>query len=191
MSLNITPEDETSAGAYGTDPVKLEQLMRARKEQESIPLALLGGAVAAFVAALIWGTITYATGYQIGFMAIGVGFLVGYAVNYLGKGMSQTFNIIGAAFALLGCVLGNLFAAMISAALVEGIPVLGIIVALAADPKIIVEILVATFSPMDLLFYGIAIYEGYKLSAQGLTDEELESIQRTPPPVAASEPAQT
>jgi hypothetical protein len=189
MSLNLTSQDETESG-YGTDPAKLEQLLRFRKEQESIPLALLGGTVAAFVAALLWGTITYATGYQIGFMAIGVGFLVGYAVNYLGKGMSQTFNIIGAVFALLGCILGNLFAAMISAALVEGIPVLGILVALAADPKIVIEILVATFSPMDLLFYAIAIYEGYKLSAQGLTDEELESIQKTPPPVAQSEPAQ-
>lgn len=120
MSLNITPPDETSADGYGTDPAKLEQLLRFRKEQESLPLALVGGTVAAFVAALLWGTITYATGYQIGFMAIGVGFLVGYAVNYLGKGMSQTYSIIGAVFALLGCVLGNLFAAMISAALVEG-----------------------------------------------------------------------
>src|SRR5688572_23949834 len=102
MSLNITPSDETPAGGYGTDPAKLEQLLRFRKEQESLPLALLGGAVAAFVAALLWGTITYATGYQIGFMAIGVGFLVGYAVNYLGKGMSQTYSIIGAVFAFLG-----------------------------------------------------------------------------------------
>lgn len=188
MSLNITPPDETADG-YGTDPAKLEQLLRFRKEQESLPLALVGGAVAAFVAALLWGTITYATGYQIGFMAIGVGFLVGYAVNYLGKGMSQTYSIIGAVFAFLGCVLGNLFATMISAAMVEGVPVFGMLVALVTDPSIIVEIMAATFSPIDLLFYGIAIYEGFKLSPRPLTDEELESVQKTPPAMV-SEPAQ-
>jgi hypothetical protein len=190
MSLNISSPDDTSVGGYGADSAKLEQLLRARKEQESLPLALLGGAVAAFVAALLWGTITYATGYQIGFMAIGVGFLVGYAVNYLGKGMSQTYSIIGAVFALLGCVLGNLFAAMISAALVEGIPVLGILITLVTTPSILVEILVATFSPIDILFYGIAIYEGYKLSPRLLTEEELQSVQKTPPPAPAPEPVQ-
>ena len=35
------------------------------------------------------------------------------------------------------------------------------------------EIMVATFSPMDLLFYGIAVYEGYRLSFRRLTRDDL------------------
>jgi hypothetical protein len=190
MSLNLNPEDEGSGNEYGADPAKLEQLLRARKEQESLPLAILGGLVSALVAAVLWGTITYATGYQIGFMAIGVGFLVGYAVNFLGKGMSQTYGIIGAAFALLGCLLGNLFATMIAAAMVEGVPVLGILLTLVTSPSIIFEIMSETFSPIDLLFYAIAIYEGFKLAVRPLTEEELLSVQKAPPPPLASEPAQ-
>ena len=31
-----------------------------------------------------------------------------------------------------------------------------------------------TFSPIDLLFYGLAIYEGYKLSFRQITRDELE-----------------
>jgi hypothetical protein len=34
----------------------------------------------------------------------------------------------------------------------------------------------ATFSPMDLLFYGIAIYEGYKFSFRQLTDEDMARV---------------
>jgi hypothetical protein len=32
--------------------------------------------------------------------------------------------------------------------------------------------MVATFAPMDLVFYGIAIYEGYKLSLRPLPTPE-------------------
>ena len=41
-------------------------------------------------------------------MAIGVGFLVGIAVKFFGKGKTPIYGIIGAAFALLGCAIGNL-----------------------------------------------------------------------------------
>ena len=41
-------------------------------------------------------------------MAIGVGLLVGYAVQFFGAGIEQKFGFLGAAYALLGCMLGNL-----------------------------------------------------------------------------------
>ena len=44
-------------------------------------------------------------------------------------------------------------------------------------PQIAYELLVATFHPMDLLFYGIAVYEGYKLSFRQLTD--LDIVERS------------
>ena len=36
--------------------------------------------------------------------------------------------------------------------------------------------MVETFHPMDLLFYGIAIYEGYRFSFRELLEDEIESI---------------
>jgi len=33
-----------------------------------------------------------------------------------------------------------------------------------------------TFDPMDILFYGIAVYEGYKLSFRQVSPEELASL---------------
>ncbi len=36
--------------------------------------------------------------------------------------------------------------------------------------------MVATFSPIDLLFYGIAVYEGYRLSFRELTERDAEEL---------------
>jgi hypothetical protein len=41
------------------------------------------------------------------------------------------------------------------------------------DPGMAAEIMTVTFSPMDLLFYAIAIHQGYKLSMKKLTPDEL------------------
>ena len=45
----------------------------------------------------------------------------------------------------------------------------------------VIEIMKETFSPIDLLFYGLAIYEGYKLSFRGLADEEIAGVHNQTP----------
>ena len=47
----------------------------------NLPPGVVAGLGAAIVGAAIWAAITAATDYQIGFMAIGVGFLAGFAVR--------------------------------------------------------------------------------------------------------------
>ncbi len=177
MSYSITPESEEVA-ASNIDAAKLEQLMLAKQAEQSLPLALLAGLAAAIVSSVIWAAITYKTGYQIGFMAVGVGFLVGYGVKYLGKGMTSTFGIIGAAFALFGCLFGNLLTALVALSQIEGSSFGLVLSAFLTSPGLVIDIMVETFSPIDLLFYAIAVYEGYKLSFSGLTEEELASVQR-------------
>ena len=179
MSYSITPESAEGATPE-TDPVKLEQLMRAKREEQSLTLAIFGGLLASVVAAIIWAAITYATSYQIGFMAIGVGVLVGYAVNYFGKGMTVTFGVVGAAFALFGCLFGNLLTDFIVLSQQEDSSIGLVLGAYLSSPVIIVEIMKETFSPIDLLFYAIAIFQGFKLSYGHLTEEELASIQKHP-----------
>ena len=43
------------------------------------------------------------------------------------------------------------------------------------NPAVIGELLFVTFSPIDLLFYGIAVYGGYRLSFRQIDVEELDS----------------
>jgi hypothetical protein len=40
------------------------------------------------------------------------------------------------------------------------------------NPDFMVKAMMATFHPMDLLFYGIAVYQGYQLSFRELTEND-------------------
>lgn len=177
--LSITPE-ENKAPESDVDPTKLEQMTRQMHSEQSFTLALLGGFLASVGAAVIWALITYATNYQIGFMAIGVGILVGYAVRFFGNGLTSVYGVIGAAFAVFGCLFGNLLTSVIVASNLESSSFLGVLLALVSSPGLIPEIMIETFSPIDLLFYGIAIYEAYRFSIRQVTEEEMSSIRKTP-----------
>ena len=139
---------------------------------------LIGGSVAGFVAscvgAALWAVVTVATGVQIGWIAVGIGFLVGFAVRTVGKGLEPVFGYVGGAFALAGCLAGNLLALIGLIANSKGVPFLDELS--ATNPAKVIDLMVATFSPIDLLFYGIAVYEGYRLSFRQLTERDAEEL---------------
>src|SRR2546426_382091 len=68
-------------------------------------LAVIAGCAAMLIGAIAWAAITVATEHQIGWIALGVGALVGWVVSF-GKG-GRVFGLLGALLALMGCVLGN------------------------------------------------------------------------------------
>jgi antitoxin component YwqK of YwqJK toxin-antitoxin module len=139
-----------------------------RKQQDPV-LAVIGGTGAAILGALIWALVTVMTKYQIGYMAIAVGLLVGFSVRYFGAGVDRYFGVIGAILALAGCALGNLLAQLGFAADAESIGYVEILSFLNFD--LIVAIFVESFSPMDVLFYGFAAYEGYKFAFRKITED--------------------
>ena len=62
--------------------------------------------------------------------------------------------------ALLGCVLGDYFTVI---GVIAGQQHLGFFeLLLRIKPGVAVDLMTETFQPMDLLFYGIAVYEGFK-----------------------------
>ena len=130
-------------------------------QRQSLPLAIIAGIVAAIVGGIAWAALTLTTEYQIGYMAVAIGFLVCFAVR-LGNGTSKTFGYVGAVLALLGCVLGNFFTMVGFYARAEKLDFLSALSAI--DLSKVPGAMAAAFNPMDLLFYGIAIYEGYRFS---------------------------
>lgn len=129
---------------------------------QNLGMAVAAGAISALVGAAVWAGITVATHYQIGWMAVGIGFLVGYAVRVAGHGVQPIFGVIGAVFALLGCLLGNLFGSAGFIAIENDVSYWMVVSSIT--PSMALEILEVTFSPIDLLFYGIAVYEGFKFA---------------------------
>jgi hypothetical protein len=93
-----------------------ENMVRAKIEnyklEQNLGLGIIGGAIGGLLGAAAWAAITYFTEYQIGWIAIIVGFLVGFGVRTLGKGIDKIYGIIGGVIALGSVLLGNFLASM-------------------------------------------------------------------------------
>lgn len=147
------PEDVLSPSTARVEEMRAEQ---------NVAMAWVSGGAAAVLGATLWAVITVLTNYQIGWMAVGVGALVGVAIRHFGKGVDAMFGYIGAVWALLGCALGNLLTVCIIISRGEGVPLVDLLSQLT--PGLAVELMSLTFSPIDLLFYALALQAGYKLS---------------------------
>ncbi len=146
------------------------------RTQQDLVYAIIGGVSAAVVGGLFWAVVTVATNYQIGYMAIAVGLLAGFAVRYFGSGIDTHFGFVGAFFALVGCALGNLLSQVAFIANAESLSYFDTLTLLNID--LVLSIYKESFSPMDLLFYGIAAYEGYKFAFRPVSEDTLNLAKK-------------
>ena len=178
FSIQFKPNNvgPNSNPASVLDDTKSNMLQQQFRDNQNLSMGVVGGFGAAIIGAVVWALITSFTQYQIGFMAIGIGFLVGYAVRRMGQGVDPIFGYSGAGFSLLGCVLGNILTTCIITAQQEGVALSQVLAEL--NFTVAIEIMKFTFSPIDLIFYGLAIYYGYRLSFRQPTPDELNSISK-------------
>ena len=140
----------------------MEAFEEAIAPSGNMVLGVLAGAGAAIVGALIWMGLTVATNMHIGYVAIGIGALVGVAVRYAGKGSTVPFGVVGAGFTLVGCLLGEALAQIQLAASSAGVgffQMLG-----QVDVSALFSNVATGSGPITYFIYAIGIYEGYKLS---------------------------
>ncbi len=157
--------NDISASSGSEDKlIKPEQLMNESKSKQSLPLAIAGGFIGLIIATFLWSFVTYLTGYQVKFMAIGVGIVVGFAVRIAGRGRSFTFGLIGAFFSLLACFSGHLLSMITVSASVRGVSVLTVLSAIAGFIGFDEEMFLESITTTELLFYGIAVLTGFILS---------------------------
>ncbi|MCP4569361.1 MAG: hypothetical protein GY841_17440 [FCB group bacterium] len=158
------------------DQFRHERFLQDIRDNQNLPTAVLAGLAATVAGAGVWALITAITQYQIGFMAVGIGFLVGYTVRHFGKGIDKQFGIAGAIIALAGCVVGNILAICIMASQEFNVGVVEILKSL--DKDVLLEIFREDFSMIDIIFYGLAIHYGYKTSFRKITEEEMAKLAK-------------
>ncbi len=140
-------------------------------DDQNLGMGIVAGLAAAIVGGVLWAVITYYAGIQIGWMAIGIGFLVGFSIRHFGKGKDVSFSIAGAFLALVGCLLGNIFTVCMYISVESGEGIFNVLSGL--DFSTMSDYLITSFRLMDAVFYGIAIYEGYKYSViKAIPDNE-------------------
>lgn len=138
-----------------------ESIQKLRKNQ-SMGLAVLGGLSAFLFCTAIWALISIKIEYQVGYMAIGIGLIVGLAVRYSGQGYRWKYGLVGAIFSLLSIIVGNVLMVTMYVSFNEGIPFSSLLGSL--DIRVFLDIMKSLFEPVDLVFYGITLYVGFKIS---------------------------
>ena len=132
------------------------------RSQQNFARAVPAGIVAALVGAAIWAITVYATNMKLGIIAIVIGALVGYAIRVTGNGIDQKFGLLGAACAALGWALGTFCSDIAFVANYVHRPFPEVFFNLGLERSM--SLAFSAADAMDILFLGIAIYEGYKFS---------------------------
>lgn len=157
------------------DPIeKYDRDLLEHIQEGSAARAQLAGLVSGLLGALLWGLVTYFSHLIIGYFAIGLGIMVGFAVKAFGKGSGTHFALIGGAYALMSCFLGMLFCLLFFAAASEKIPFTQIL--FMVDYGEIAKIYFQAFEVIDIVFYAIAFATAFKISLNPLKRDELDYV---------------
>lgn len=139
---------------------KIEGVLQAETENPRLLGALLAGLAAAIVACLIWYGVVAISNYQIGFLAIGVGWLIGLGVGFgAGRKRGPRLQAISVGITLVAMVFSEYlivrhFAVEMLAE--EGIVGLPIFLPLNLMVDLVVESVKS--DPLTLLFWAIAVW---------------------------------
>jgi hypothetical protein len=137
--------------------------------------ALLGGLIAAVMGGAIWGGIAIWTGYEIGYVAWGVGLLCGMGVVMMSQGQrGMTLQVIAVVASVLGIVIGKYMSFFDSvkgivaeergAEAVETMSMFSMEMV-----QFFGENITAMASGFDLLWIGLAVYTAWSIpKASGL-----------------------
>lgn len=144
-----------------------EKALQEETKSPNIAMAIISGVVAATIAGVAWSLFSVLTGYQIGYIAIGVGFLIGWAVIFgSGKKRGPALQLISAAITLITLLVSQYFMVLYyyRKYLLEH---------KAEFPDyngewffvspLNPDVLKDMFSPMGLVIWGIGIYFAYSL----------------------------
>lgn len=181
---NFSEDISTRKEPNDTEPLAGEELQNRISEQgfqklkleQNLPFAIFSGIIAGLIGASVWGAITVATNFQIGYMAIAVGAGVGITMRYFGKGIDPIFGILGGLLAVLSCVLGNFLSVIGFVANSEGLDYFQLLIEF--DYSQFFFLMGETFDGMDLFFYAIAGYEGYRFAFRILTEKDLLDLDK-------------
>lgn len=121
-------------------------------------LGVAAGIAAALIAAVIYGLIIKGTKHELGYAALAVGALVGFAVGKVG-GRNPALPVIGIPLALLGVYLGQIFGIALLISSIDGAP--GVMTILTDHFGDLSHAWKEAMDAKDFLFFGIAGLEGF------------------------------
>jgi len=145
----------------------IEQAFQAETEGANPAGGLLFGLGAAIVSSLVWYGVVVLTKYELGILAVGVGWLVGQAVMLgAGRKRSTLLQVMSVAITVAAMVSSEYLIVryFVAQALAErGVTDLALLLPLNLVVEMIIEGIKA--SPLTLLFWAIAVWQAFVIPA--------------------------
>ena len=141
------------------------ELARKLISEQRFAAAVIGGAVVTILAAAAYGITVVKWTFSYGFAAAGVGIAIGLSMGFLGRGISMKFAAVATLYTITGCVLGNLFRAMIELA-----PATSLLdVFRSSSFSVLIERSISNVSFVDLVYWFVAVVVAVFLAKRPLS----------------------
>ncbi|MDH3646573.1 MAG: hypothetical protein OER80_07350 [Gammaproteobacteria bacterium] len=154
-------------------PGQKEQKYRFAEQivaEQSFRRAVGYGLATTLAAAGVWAIIAAAAGMTAGFMAVGLGAAVGYAIQFFGRGIEVKYAVLAFALAIGGTVLGNILAALLVEITKYGTPALELLSGVTVGS--LISFVVADMDLIGLAFWIMAVSAAAYLANRRLTHAE-------------------
>lgn len=169
FAQNVHQKSSAMADFAIPAPKLVEQELGEGMEEQNSPnliLGLLGGWLAAVIGAIIWALTAYITHYEYSMLSIIIGLFVGFVTRYLAGRGNLITGMISASLSLFACVFGGIMAVTAVISKSEGIVAfVYYLLTFLTHPEALLKLLGLMVDPMSLLFYGIAIFNSYRVGS--------------------------
>ncbi|OJJ21989.1 hypothetical protein BKI52_08080 [marine bacterium AO1-C] len=172
-------QNANTADAFTASDVKHnlhQEAYEKIKQEQNFPRAVIVGFLASLLGAVLWALAAAVSGRLWGIFAVAVGALVGFAVQKSGKGIDQKFGILGAVLAVFGCFAGNVLGIMGYFSYKFKVDFFKLFNSDFID--VATKIYLDSVGFMSIIFYVIAIVEGYKFSFRRFTDRQVKELNQ-------------
>jgi len=133
--------------------------------------AAIGGLFAMVLSAAFFGIAkSLSEGYYYSILAAGIGLSIGFTMQYLGRGIHRKFVLLAVIYAVIGCLLGNVFAEVMDIARATG--TFPLLVLWNADPGKWYDWALSDLPLADLMFWLIGIGSAAYFARRPLTYEQ-------------------
>lgn len=146
-------------------------LAKVLLSEQKFSAAVLAGVAAMLLSVGVYAAVTVASGgFSYSFMPAGIGAAIGIAVQFLGRGISSKFAILASILAIIGCLLGNLFAGVMVVARENSVSPVDVLAVIPISE--LPQIVASGLQFADLIFWIVAIGAASYLAKRRLTREE-------------------
>lgn len=146
---------------------------------QNFTAAIVGGAVAAVIAAFAYGITVAIWPFAYGFAFAGIGIAVGATMQFLGRGIATRFAVAAAGLTLLACVLGYLMCAVVERGMATGAGPLDVLANSAFTD--LVTFAAGYFSPVDIVYWFVALFCAVFLARRALSREQRLAVRQVAP----------